>query len=113
MHCNISDPNADEIGGLENEQESGTNSLTYFLTLPTVATRVSNRKRDPIVDFTKSIILTSNTYISALKKLKQQQQLAVEDKERKRVDREEMKKRKAEEREQRVVEKEAKALERE
>ena len=70
VHCNTSDPNGDEIGGLKNEHESGTTSLTNFLTLPIVAAQVSNKKRDPLVDFTKSIILTIDTYISSLEQLK-------------------------------------------
>jgi hypothetical protein len=38
-------------------------SITKFLILPTISARVSNKKRDPIVDFSKSIMLTSDAYI--------------------------------------------------
>lgn len=34
--------------------------ITQFLTLPTVATRVSRQSKDPIMDFNKSIMLTSD-----------------------------------------------------
>jgi hypothetical protein len=35
VHYDVSNLDADKIGGLENEHESGTTSLTNFLTLPT------------------------------------------------------------------------------
>jgi hypothetical protein len=44
VHCYASNPDANKIGGLENEHESGTTSLTNFLTLPPIVVQVSNQK---------------------------------------------------------------------
>jgi hypothetical protein len=92
VHYDASDPDADEIGGLENEREPGTTSLTNFLTLLTVAPRVSNKKQHLFVDFTKSIMLTYDSYISGLEQLKQQHEVAVQVKEQKRIERDDFKK---------------------
>lgn len=55
---------ADEVIGLEAGID-GVESITRFLTLLTVAARVNARHHDPIMDFSKSIMLSSEQYISA------------------------------------------------
>jgi hypothetical protein len=57
------DPDADVIGGMDVDAAEEDRSIIKFLTLPTISARVSNKKRDPIVDFSKSIMLTSDAYI--------------------------------------------------
>ena len=54
----------EEMLGLEVDPD-GIESITRFLTLPTVAQWVNARHCDPIMDFSKSIMLTSDQYISA------------------------------------------------
>ena len=66
-------------------------------------------KCDSIVDYTKSMTLTSDSYIHTMEQLKIQREGASNEKERKRLEREESKKRKAEERKQKVVEREQEA----
>jgi hypothetical protein len=46
-------------------------SITQFLTLPTITVRVNPQTRltDPVVDFTKSSILTSDGYLNAMQQL--------------------------------------------
>jgi hypothetical protein len=39
-------------------------SLMKLLTLPTITTRIDSKEKDPIVNFAKSVILTSDQYIS-------------------------------------------------
>jgi len=52
-------PSADEeLVGLDAAGED-VGSITRFLTLPTDAARSCARMRDPIMDFSKSIMLTS------------------------------------------------------
>jgi NhaP-type Na+/H+ or K+/H+ antiporter len=46
----------EELVGLE-AQCDDVGSITLFLTLPTVAARASARMQDPIMDFSKSIIM--------------------------------------------------------
>jgi hypothetical protein len=70
-------------------------SITKFLILPTISARVSNKKRDPIVDFSKSIILMSDAYIQAAEQLKMKAEEVSKEKQRRRIQREDEKKRKA------------------
>jgi hypothetical protein len=56
---NEADPDIDdEAAGLELGMVE-PKSITTFLILPTITARVNPRKKDPIVSFAKSIILTS------------------------------------------------------
>ena len=78
-------------------------SITRFLTLPTVTKRNKTKSRDPIFDFTKSHILTSDKFTTAMQRLKESRENAAKEKERKAVEKEETKKRKATEREEAQV----------
>jgi hypothetical protein len=71
---------ADEVIGLEDNPD-GVDSITRFLTLPTVAARVNARHRDPIMDFSKSIMLTSEQYISAIAQVQEAKASATRQKE--------------------------------
>lgn len=51
----------EEIGGLGPEVQI-PDSITQFLQLPSFTPRTNTRRRDPIVDYTKSVILTSAEY---------------------------------------------------
>ena len=48
-----------EIGGLDPIYDI-RDSLIQFLTLPSLIPRISHKHRDPLIDFTKSIILTNS-----------------------------------------------------
>jgi hypothetical protein len=78
-------------------------SITKFLTLPTTSARVSNKKQDPIVEFTKSIMLTSDAYIQVAEELKTRSEEAAKEKEKRRIEREDTKRRKVEEKEERTL----------
>ena len=74
------DPNlAEDIGATEPEVQL-LESITRFLTLPSIAPRVSQRHQDPIMDFTKSIILTSDEYMEAVAELRQAKEDAAKEK---------------------------------
>ena len=75
-------------------------SLTRFLTLPTVTARINPKKRDPIVNFAKSVILTSNQYIEAAHQMRTRREEAATTKERNKEERVESRKRKAAEKEE-------------
>jgi hypothetical protein len=64
------DPDADVVGGMDEDVAEDDRSITKFLTLPTISARVSDKKRDSIVDLSKSIMLTADAYIQAAKQLK-------------------------------------------
>jgi hypothetical protein len=57
---------AEEIVGLD-PIVTNWESITQFLTLPTITTRANPRRRttDPLVDFTRSVMLTSDVYLDA------------------------------------------------
>jgi hypothetical protein len=80
-----------EVVGLEAEA-AAVGSITQFLTLATVATRVSRRSKDPIMDFSKSIMLTSDQYINATTQLKEARAESARQKEQARLEKEEKKK---------------------
>jgi hypothetical protein len=69
------DPNdevAHDVGGLDCEQNEAGNSIMQFLTLPTIAVRATNRSRDPIVDFSKSVMLTADSYLARVEQIQEQ-----------------------------------------
>lgn len=101
---------ADEVIGLE-ANPNDVESITRFLTLPTVAARVNARHRDPIMDFSKSIMLTSEQYISAAAQVQEAKAAATRQKEIARQEKEERKKRKEIQREEERKAKEARAAE--
>ena len=61
----VDDIAVEEIAAMDSNVEN-LESITTFLMLPTVAARAMSRRRDPTMDFTKSIILTSEAYVNAL-----------------------------------------------
>ena len=105
------DPNlAEDISAAKPKVQS-LESITHFLTLPSIAPRMSQRHQDPIMDFTKSIILTSDEYIEAAAKLRQAKEDAAKEKQRQWEEKEEQQKRKAAEREEERIQQEARAAE--
>jgi hypothetical protein len=52
---------------------SAPESITQFLILPTITARANPQRRltDPVVDFTKSIMLTSDGYLNAVQQLQE------------------------------------------
>ena len=112
VDADTSDPAiAEEAAGLD-PTVSNPESITQFLTLPTITRRVPRRRlNDPIMDFTKSIILTSESYMNAVEKLQQKKEEATRAKERNRIEREETKRRKVLEREEEQRQREARAAE--
>ena len=100
MDCDSADQGlAEEIVGLDPTIEE-VDSITHFLTLPTVTKRSKPKFKDPILDFTKSHILTSDEFTNAMQRWKESRENVVKEKERKAAEREETKKRKATEREE-------------
>lgn len=100
VNVDYSDPTADsDVAGLDPEVTE-PNSITRFLQLPTFAPRASTRRRDPIVDFAKSIILTCDAYEQAELGVRTRRENAAAEKERQKIEREESRKRKAAEREE-------------
>ena len=87
----------DDLIGLELDDVE-ENSITQFLTLPTITARSNPRRRDPILDFTKSIILISEDYISPTRSKREAKVLAAQEKERNKLEKEETRKQKATER---------------
>ena len=66
--------------------------------------RVSYKHRDPIIDFTKSIMLTSDEYMEVATELRQSKIEVAKEKERLRIEKEERRKQKAAEREEEKLE---------
>jgi hypothetical protein len=98
VDCNTDDQGlAAEVAGLDPAVQE-VESITRFLTLPTVTARSKPKFRDPILDFTTSHILTSEEFTNAMERWRESRENAAKEKERKAVEREETKKRKAAER---------------
>ena len=112
VDADTSDPaNAEEVVGLD-PTVSNPDSITCFLTLPTITVRAPRRRLiDPIMDFSKSVILTSDNYVSAIEQLQEKKEEAARAKERYRIEREETKRRKLLEREEERRQREARAVE--
>ena len=103
--------NAEEVVGLD-PTISNPESITRFLTLPTITARAPRRRLiDPIVDFSKSVMLTSDSYVNAIEQLQEKKEEAARAKERYRIEREETKQRKLLEREEERRQREAYAVE--
>lgn len=83
--------------------EGEPESITRFLTLPTIAARASSKRRDPLLDFTKSKILTSDEYTAAVQRLNDAKELAAREKERLRTEKEASRQRKTAEKEARAA----------
>ena len=86
-YVDVTDPEeeeAEDVGGLDHEGMDSSHSITRFLTLLTVAAvgRMSNRKRDPTVDFSKSVMLTTDTYVYVVQDLKAMKDDAAKEKEK-------------------------------
>lgn len=100
VDCDTADAGlAEEVAGLDPAIEE-VESITRFLTLPTVTARSKPKFRDPILDFTTSHILTSEEFTKAMEAWKESRENAAKEKERKATEREETKKRKAAEKEE-------------
>ena len=61
-----SNPQEDDVDGLDWEGSRRSHSITQVLTLPTIATRATSRIRDPIVDFSKSIMFIEDSYLGTV-----------------------------------------------
>jgi hypothetical protein len=112
VHVDPNDPDVDIVEEMDSDAGEENPSITKFLTLPTTSARVSNKKQDPIIEFTKSIMLTSDAYIQAVEQLKLRSEEASKEKERRRIKRQDTKKRKAEGKEERTLTREWKAANR-
>jgi hypothetical protein len=71
-------------------------SITQFLTLPTITTRANPRRRstDPLVDFTKSVMLTVDVYLDVVQQLHERKNQTTIDKERRKTEKAKSKRRK-------------------
>ena len=96
----------EEAADLEPEVEE-PQSITSFLQLPSFTPTASRRRRDPIVDFAKSIILTGDAYNEAAESIRLARESAAQEKEHQKEAREETRKRKADERQQAAARKAA------
>ena len=76
-----------EIATIDNA-EGEPESITRFLTLPTIAARASSKRKDPLLDFTKSKILTLDKYTAAVERLNDAKELVAREKERLRTEKE-------------------------
>lgn len=74
---------------------SHPDSITRFLNMPTITKRNKPNTKDPIVNFPKFVILTSEEYIAATTLLRDARKNAIKEKEQNIVQKEEMQKRKA------------------
>ena len=112
VDADTSDPgNAEEVVGLH-PTVSNPESITRFLTLPTSTARAPRQRLiDPMVDFSKSVMLTSDIYVSVVEQLQEKKEEAAIAKERYRIEREEMKRRKLLERKEERRQREARAVE--
>ena len=88
-----------EITAVDTDIEN-LKSITTFLTLPTAAPRATSRRCDPIMDFTKSVMLTSDEYATAVLEVRRTRLALVAEKEQNRQNRKEARKRKLEKREE-------------
>ena len=83
-------------------------SITTFLTLPTNTARIESKKKYPVINFSKSLILTSEQYITVVQEMKNSKEEAAKQRQNQRTEREECRKCKAVEKEEaqarRVVE---------
>ena len=73
---------SEEIVDFESKGEE-QDSITRFLTLPTITERSKPRNRDPILDYTTSKILTETQYEEAAQQLKDSRENVAREKERK------------------------------
>jgi hypothetical protein len=74
-----------------------------FLTLSTITTEINSKTKDPILNFVKSFILTSNEYILAVQEMRNSKEDAAKQREHQRIERKECKKRKGVEKEEAIA----------
>jgi hypothetical protein len=88
-------------------------SITQFLMLSTITTRANPRRRtiDPLVDFTKSLMLTSDVYLDAVQQLQERKIQTARNKERRKTEKAESMCRRLLEQEEEKMQHEAQALE--
>ena len=87
----------EEIAAMDLDVENPESIMT-FLTLLTAVPPATSRRCDHIMDFTKSIILTSGEYVTVVLEVRRTKLALAVEKEQNRQNREEAKKRKLEER---------------
>jgi hypothetical protein len=77
VDADTSDPAiAEEAVGLD-PTVSTPESIMRFLTLPTITAKAPRRRFiDPVVDFTKSVMLTSDIYVRAVEQLQEKKEEA-------------------------------------
>ena len=80
-----------------------SHSLTRFLMLPTIIARINPKKRDPIVNFAKLVILTSDQYVEIAHQIRTRREEAATTKECNKEERVESRKRRAAEREEAIA----------
>ena len=99
---------SEDIGGLE-PNCTNPQSITSFLSLPTITQRSNPRRctSDPIVNFSKSILLTSEDYMNSVQQMQAQNVERERQKQTAHIERAEAKRRKVEEQEERRVRREA------
>jgi flagellar biosynthesis GTPase FlhF len=105
VNVDSTDPRVEEEAAGLDPEVAKPHSLTRFLTLPTVIARANPSKKDPIINFAKSIVLTFDQYVQAAMQLKCTREEAAREKERKRGEKNESKQRKLAEREEENVRK--------
>ena len=84
----------EDVAGLEPDDEE-PRSITQFLQLPTMTAQAYGKRKDLIIQFSKSIIITSCQYMEAIAAVKEAKERDKKEKEQARLAREENKKRKA------------------
>lgn len=87
-----------------------TNSMTMFLTLSTLTPRVNTKEKNHIMDFSMSIMLTSNEYMATVEEFQEVKINTAKEKERLREEKEERKERKVADKEEKRLAREAQAI---
>jgi hypothetical protein len=95
VNVDLGDPVEEEEVSRLDPDVSAPESITHFLQLPRLAPRASSRRSDPVVDFAKSIILTSTAYEEAAMGVRAARENSMHEKARQRQEREETKKKKS------------------
>jgi hypothetical protein len=101
---------AQEAAGLD-PIVSTPQSITHFLALPTITAKANPRRHcvDPVVDFMKSIMLTSDVYLDTVQQMQEKRNHLAMEKKRNWNEREELKRRKVAQREEDRWQQEARA----
>lgn len=84
MNVDDADPDVEEEAARLEQGILEPQSITRFLTLPSLTKRINPKKWDPIVNFAKLIILTSDQYIEVVQEIKTRREEAAMAKEKNR-----------------------------